>query len=159
VETALSGREFLDKLKGGGLRPSLVRVGMAKPSETDPSVLLFSESRTCGRWATVPLDLIESVQVVGWATCTDHKHPVVRLKLRDALPDNRHATLLAELLFAKDEDEASRTGEVDAAVRGAARQDPDCVHACQDACRDGPPFLFGAALGACLRRCRQRCDE
>ena len=97
-----SGKEFLTQMRSGSLRPSLIRIGMAKPGDADSDVILFSESETCGHWVAVPLDIVESVQVIGWMACDDHKHPIVRLQLHEPAPDNKNARVLAELLTTKD---------------------------------------------------------
>lgn len=97
-----SGKEFLTQMRSGSIRPSLIRIGMAKPGDADSDVILFSESETCGHWVAVPLDIVESVQVIGWMACDDHKHPIVRLQLHEPAPDNKNARVLAELLTTKD---------------------------------------------------------
>lgn len=167
METQHSGKEFLAQMRSGSLRPSLIRIGMAKPGDAEADVILFSESETCGRWVAVPLDLVESVQVIGWMACDDHKHPIVRLRLHEPAADNKHARMLAELLTARDT--ASEPagyapgGQADEQIAPTTRRvlrgggDLACLRSCQDDYKSGPPFLHGNALGACLRSCRREC--
>lgn len=158
-----SAKDFLAKLRDGSLRPSPTRVGMAKHGDGD--VLLFSESESCGGWVAVSLDLVESVEVIAWAACKDHTHPVVRLRLLEPAADNKHARLLADLLAARDAASVEEPADGVAGGPGAARRrgtarghgDPTCLASCQDGCTSGPPFLTGRALGACLRACRSEC--
>ena len=91
---------------------------------------------------------------------------IIRLRLNEPAADNKHARLLAELLTAKEStpEPADDTPGDHADRRMAApfqqkqrTGDEACLRDCQDDCKSGPPILFGAALGACLRGCRRRC--
>ena len=116
-----------------------------RAGEAGADVILFSESETCGQWVTVR---------------------IIRLRLHEPAADNKHARLLAELLTAKEStpepaDDAPED-HADRRMAAPARQrqrtgDEDCLVDCQDDCKSGPPFLFGNALGECLRGCRRRC--
>jgi hypothetical protein len=95
---SFTGQEFVKALAEGALRNPVVREGMAKPSEHGVDEIQFSEGRSCLNWTTVPADLIERVEFITEVVCKDHRHPYVRLILKEPESGNRQAGLLAQLL-------------------------------------------------------------
>jgi hypothetical protein len=71
---------------------------MAKPVAGDTNSIFYSEGTTCTSWLKVPVDLIDSVEVLSEVPCKDHTHPLVRLHFRSPSVENKEATLLHELL-------------------------------------------------------------
>lgn len=161
-----TGKDFLTRLRSGAMRPSFIRIGMAKAGHGDTDSIMFSESETCERWVAVPLDIVQSVEVIGWTACHDHRHPIVKLQLHEPAPDNKMARMLIDLLTANDgaSDRGNGTDGAQGFQRGLTRApqpriavDRSCLRSCQQDCKSGPPFLSGPALARCLRSCRREC--
>lgn len=162
-----TGRDFLENLRSGAVRPTLTRTGMAKLGDPDSDSIMFSESDDCGNWTKIPLELVQSVEVIGWLGCKDHKHPIIRLELHEPKSENKLAVVLFELLTAKDsvtavpptmhspEDDLSRKALAPPRTNGGGSR--GCLQNCVRDCRSGRPFLTGSALGQCLRECRREC--
>ena len=78
----LSATEFFERLQRNDLVRPLTLTGMVKPSEDGGSEFNFSIA-DCRSWIKVPLDAIESAQIVGEVTCDgDHSHPKVRIAFK-----------------------------------------------------------------------------
>jgi hypothetical protein len=77
-----SPQDFLDKLRRDDLSPPLRFTGMAKQVEDDDTAILFAHGRNCANWVTIPLDLIEHVEVVEIVNCEDHTHPLVNIEFK-----------------------------------------------------------------------------
>ena len=159
-----SGKDFLEQLRGGSLKPSLFLFGIAK--HTDDSEYISFSSNGCGEWISIPLDMVESVEVLGWSYCRDHMHPRVRLQLIEAATDNLHAQVFGQLLRAQSRevigdatiaDGSQADGRVAARARqpglGPIRKPP--VGLCHEYCSD----LRGREYYACFRRCLREWAE
>lgn len=70
--------------------------GMVKKSEGKERTIQFASAGNCSGWVTIPLDLIEDVEVLSTVPCKDHTHPLVRLNLKT--PTNPEAKIFAALL-------------------------------------------------------------
>jgi hypothetical protein len=57
-------------------------IGMVKKSDGKEKTIQFAAGGSCAHWATIPLDLIEDVEVLKTVPCKDHAHPLVRLNLK-----------------------------------------------------------------------------
>lgn len=133
-----TGKDFLTRLRSGAMRPSFIRIGMAKAGHGDTDSIMFSESETCERWVAVPLDIVQSVEVIGWTACHDHRHPIVKLQLHEPAPDNKMARMLIDLLTANDgaSDRGNGTDGAQGFQRGLTRApQPRIARACAAASR------------------------
>lgn len=70
--------------------------GMVKDDPNDPSVVLMATDNDCDDWIAISEALIEGYERHGSATCRDHSHPVVTLKLRQ--PHTAEAGIFARAL-------------------------------------------------------------
>jgi hypothetical protein len=79
----LSATDFLEKLQEGKLdtpTPFSI-VGMVKTSEAKKAID-FALGGNCSNWVTIPLELIEDVEMLRTISCKDHSHPLVTLNLK-----------------------------------------------------------------------------
>jgi hypothetical protein len=90
-----SPREFLDKLQRDDLSPPLRFTGMAKQVEDDDTAILFAPGRNCANWVTIPLGVIENVEVVEIVPCKDHTHPLVNIQFKK--PASEEALMFSSL--------------------------------------------------------------
>ena len=87
--------EFRDKLKEEADRPKpIIFVGMIKTAEDDQH-MMFAQGVTCTHWTEVPIDRIESIEVISEIPCKDHSHPLVKLRL--TAPASEEALMYASL--------------------------------------------------------------
>jgi hypothetical protein len=160
-----SGKDFLEQLRGGSLKPSLFLFGIAKLDTEGGEYILFSRSTGCGEWISIPLDMVESVEVLGWSYCKDHTHPRVRLQLLEPATDNLHAQVFGQLLRAQprevigdatiaDESQAYDVMLTEAPAMFSRRASAPSSGRRYGNCRQECWGLTGAALGRCLRDCR-----
>jgi hypothetical protein len=93
-----TGERLVQALASGALTPAVsagvTLVGMVKASET-PGCVAFTPAG-CESWVDVPSSMIESAQHIGERRCDDHRHPVVRMTLKE--PANAEARVLHQLL-------------------------------------------------------------
>lgn len=90
-----SPAEFRDKLKREVDHPKpIFFVGMIKTAEDDQH-MMFAQGVTCAHWTVVPLDRIESIQVISETPCKDHSHPLVKMVL--IAPASEEALMYASL--------------------------------------------------------------
>ena len=61
---------------------SITLVGMVKKSHGKEKTIQFAAGGSCSNWVTIPLDLIDDVEVLKTVPCKDHAHPLVRLSLK-----------------------------------------------------------------------------
>lgn len=66
---------------------SITLTGMVKKSDGKKKdgkekSIQFAAGRSCSNWVTIPLELIEDVEVLKSVPCKDHSHPFVRLTLK-----------------------------------------------------------------------------
>jgi hypothetical protein len=90
-----SPEEFLDKLQSDDLSLPLRLTGMVKQVEDDDTAILFAPGRNCANWVTIPLDVIENVEVVEIVTCKDHTHPLVNIQFKK--PGSEEALVFSSL--------------------------------------------------------------
>jgi hypothetical protein len=91
-------QEFLDKLGKDELNSPLTLTGMVKASEGSSTDLMFVIGTRCGNWTSVPIDIIDNVDVLGSVPCDDHSHHRVTLTLKT--PQSPEAAVFAALLSA-----------------------------------------------------------
>jgi hypothetical protein len=60
----------------------LTLVGMVKKSAGKEASFQFAPGGNCTNWVTIPLELIEGVEVIRTITCKDHSHPLITLSLK-----------------------------------------------------------------------------
>jgi hypothetical protein len=85
--------DFLSKLAIDGF-PSASEAsicGLVKPDELNPSAIKFSYSLACGRWISIPIEIVETIDHLKTFPCKDHEHPLVRIKFKK--PDENRADL------------------------------------------------------------------
>jgi hypothetical protein len=92
---SLKPGDFLKAMAEGALVEPIIRVGMVKPEPNDQNALVFSDGTSCGPWLKVPIDLVESVELLGTSRCQDHEHPLVRLHIKEPPTDNIQASFFA----------------------------------------------------------------
>lgn len=93
-----SGKAFLEAVKSGTLRSSILIVGPVKKSDDNPNAVLFAPDGGCDHWVSIPADMIAKVEMIGNTQCGDHRHAVVSVTLNDPDPKNVQATVLSALL-------------------------------------------------------------
>ena len=91
-------KEFLDKLGKDEINSPLTLTGMVKASEGSSTELMFVIGTRCGNWTSVPIDIIESIDVLGSVPCDDHSHHRVTLTFKT--PKAPEAAAFAALLSA-----------------------------------------------------------
>lgn len=95
---AFSAKEFLSRLSKDDFDTPLTLTGMAKSSEGSSSDFLFVIGTRCGDWVSIPIDLVEHVEVLGTVSCEDHLHQRVTLTFKT--PKSPDAAAFAALLGA-----------------------------------------------------------
>ena len=80
-------REFLGSLKRDELEPPIVLPGMVKPAEDSDDYVMFAQGTACQNWIRIPLDSIESIDLINLVPCDEHTHPLVLLRLKPATTD------------------------------------------------------------------------
>jgi hypothetical protein len=96
--TKFTAQEFMDKLRHDEIMAPLTVTGMVKVSDDDYNQIMFALGTQCADWTSVPLDLIESVEVLGSAPCEDHSHPLVALTFKK--PESSEGAVFTALLGA-----------------------------------------------------------
>lgn len=81
---SLSPGDFFDKLQEGTLSTAVpVRlVGMVKKAEGKEKAIQFAPGGNCSSWVTIPLELIDDVEVLRTVRCKEHTHPLIKLNLK-----------------------------------------------------------------------------
>lgn len=141
-----SPETFLERLNSDGPASALTLTGMAKPLDDKNKPAFHFSIGDCQTWTEIPLEAIESAQVIGSLPCDgDHSHAKVQVVFK---PDN---SWTYQLLIAM----------ADAVYRaGQRRQQAVAYHAseaclrCLDACQQityPPEDPFGAIN--CMLRC------
>ncbi len=146
---SFTGAEFVKALTEGNLREPIVKQGMVKPSEDDPSSIQFSEGTACQIWTRIPVEMIERVEFVSTIRCQDHQHPLVRLFLKEPPGENKVAGVLSELLRAAPQ---ARERTARAAAAGWAC---GCSGTCSDGTGTGATG-YGSNIGAAISDCESR---
>src|SRR3712207_3703628 len=90
-------KEFLEKLGKDELAAPLRLTGLVKPGEGSGE-LLFVVGTRCGHWTSVPIDIIDNVEVHGSVSCDDHSHHRVTLTFK--VPKSPEGIAYAALLSA-----------------------------------------------------------
>jgi len=106
--TKLTAHEFVDQLRHDEIRPQLTLTGMVKTPDDDDTQLLFAFGTSCADWTSVPLDSIETVEVLDSVPCKDHAHPLVNLTLRK--PESSEGDMFTALLAAAVKRQATGLG-------------------------------------------------
>ena len=57
-------------------------LGMVKKSEGMERTIAFAPGLRCSNWVTIPLELIETVEMIRAIACRDHSHPLVKLNIK-----------------------------------------------------------------------------
>jgi hypothetical protein len=96
--SSFSAKEFVSKLSKDDFDIPLTLTGMAKSSEGSSSDFLFVIGTRCGDWVSVPIDMVEHVEVLGTVSCDDHLHQRVTLTFKT--PKSPDAVAFAALLGA-----------------------------------------------------------
>ena len=73
-------------------------MGMVKKSEGKEKTIQFAPGGNCSGWVTIPIELIEDVEILKVVPCKDHAHPLVRLNLKT--PTTPEAKILSSILNA-----------------------------------------------------------
>lgn len=94
--STFSAQEFVDRMGRDGLSPPLRLTGLVKLPEESTGGLEFALGTRCADWTTLPLELVETVEVRQTVPCRDHEHPLVTLTLK--APESAEATAFAALL-------------------------------------------------------------
>jgi hypothetical protein len=90
-----SASEFVEKLKSEDFgSASLVYTGMLKNAEDDQH-LVFANNMDCSNWTEIPIDIIENIEFMQLVPCKDHKHPLVRMTIKE--PTSEEAKMFASL--------------------------------------------------------------
>ncbi len=93
-----TAQEFSEKLRHGEVDTSVRLTGLAKLPEDSSTHLMFAIGSRCANWTTLPLDVIESVEMVEVVQCGDHTHPLVTLTFKT--PETSEGSAFAALLNA-----------------------------------------------------------
>ncbi|MEU7579903.1 hypothetical protein AB0B50_20140 [Streptomyces sp. NPDC041068] len=93
---SFSGEEFLQALASDAVRDRVAVVGMVKKSEEASDSLQFAPGTTCEDWTTIPVGLIDRVDLLRQVPCDDHTHSLVQLTLKES--DSPEYGVLAALL-------------------------------------------------------------
>jgi hypothetical protein len=96
--SVFTAQEFIDKLRSDAIEAPLALTGMVKLPEDHSTELMFAPGTRCVDWMSVPLDAIESVEVLDVVPCDDHTHPLVTLTFK--APESSEGALFAALLRA-----------------------------------------------------------
>jgi hypothetical protein len=94
--STFSAQEFVQKLGREGFSMPLRLTGLVKLPEESAAGLQFALGTRCTDWTTIPLDVVESVEVRQTVPCRDHEHPLVTLTLK--APESAEAAAFAALL-------------------------------------------------------------
>lgn len=78
-----------------GLAPVVTLTGLVKAGDSKDWVV-FAPGSACRNWRSIPVSLIDTVEVLGQQACDDHEHPSVRLTL--TAPADDEAKALFDLL-------------------------------------------------------------
>ncbi|WP_069884691.1 hypothetical protein [Streptomyces luteocolor] len=92
-----SGEEFRQALANGTVGTPLTLVGMVKAGEEE-GALQFAPGTVCKNWVSVPVALVDRVEVLREVPCDDHTHHLVGLQLKD--PGTPEGAVLLGLLRA-----------------------------------------------------------
>lgn len=91
-------QEFVDKLRRNELTAPLTLTGIVKEAADDSTHLLFAFGTRCESWTSLPLDVIERIELLEHSTCGDHSHPLVHVTLKT--PPSPEIAAFASLLNA-----------------------------------------------------------
>jgi len=82
---SLSAADFFEKLQHDKLDDlqTFSITGMVKKSEGKDKKIEFAPGGNCSHWVTIPLDLIEDVEMIKTIPCKDHSHPLVKLNMKN----------------------------------------------------------------------------
>jgi hypothetical protein len=80
----LSAPDFFEKLQQDKLTgfSSFSIIGMVKKSGGYEKTIEFAAGGNCSNWVTIPIELIEDVEVMKIIACKDHSHPLVKLNMK-----------------------------------------------------------------------------
>ncbi len=95
-----SGEEFIMAMKSGDVKSNIMKVGMIKLSESIKEEILFAPGNNCKSWITIPLYLIEQIEMLYEITCNGIRYPYIKLYLKELEPDNVSARVFSALLNA-----------------------------------------------------------
>lgn len=90
-----SPAEFIERLKNEEFNSKpLIFVGVLKAAE-DEQHLMFANGAYCNNWTSIPVDAIESIELISVIPCKDHSHPLVRLTMKE--PASEEAKMFASM--------------------------------------------------------------
>jgi len=95
---AFDAREFLGNLKRDELSPPIILPGMVKPADDSDDYLMFAQGTVCENWVRIPVDSIESIDMLNLIPCGEHTHPLVMLRLK--APESDEGRVFAALMQA-----------------------------------------------------------
>lgn len=97
----LTGEEFLSSLRKEVAKETntITVTGMAKESEESDGSIAFVPDLNCDDWVQIPLERIESIEVIGTSPCKEHTHPHINLTLK--VESSLEAALLARVLSSR----------------------------------------------------------
>jgi hypothetical protein len=80
----LTTAEFFEKLQQDKLSTPLPFgiLGMVKKTEGKERTIAFAPGVHCSNWVTIPLEFIETVEMIRTIPCKDHSHPLVKLNMK-----------------------------------------------------------------------------
>ncbi len=95
---SLTAAEFFESLQQDKLIAAvpITLIGMVKKSEGKEKAIQFAPGGNCSNWVTIPLELIEDVEILKTIPCKDHTHPLVRLNLKT--PTTPEAKIFSSIL-------------------------------------------------------------
>ena len=81
---SLTAADFFEKLQHDKLDTTapLYLMGMVKKSEREGKTIDFAPGGDCSNWVTIPLELIDDVEIMKTISCKDHTHPLVKLNMK-----------------------------------------------------------------------------
>jgi hypothetical protein len=97
---SLTAAELYESLQHETLTATfpITLTGMVKKSDGKEKTVQFAPAGNCSGWVTIPLELIEDVEILKAVPCKDHTHPLVRLNLKT--PTNTEAKIFSSILNA-----------------------------------------------------------
>ncbi|MFD4483039.1 hypothetical protein ACFWPU_44000 [Streptomyces sp. NPDC058471] len=96
MSRSFNGAEFLQALASDTVREKPAVIGMVKKSEEGTDSVQFAPGTTCQDWTTIPVGLIDRVELLRQVPCDDHTHSLVQLTLKES--DSPEHAVLATLL-------------------------------------------------------------
>lgn len=119
-------QEFLTRLRTGNFEHQITLIGMVKMHSEDEAKILFAVGTICERWIPLPIERVESIEVIDTIPCQDHTHPFVRIELKT--PTTEEAKFLTELIISS----SARTSQFLRQRRPIIVTTPPAPRSCSD---------------------------